>query len=341
MILFVLLLFKKINKIQIDILKSKIVLINSIIIAENYFNNPFLQIKISKKKCDLIRKFQVLSFVSSIVYTDKKFILSNKDIFPINYKIKIGHHTVGGNKISIFAGPCSVESEKQLLLISNQIFNRGVDFLRGGIFKPRTSPYSFQGLQIKGLKILKKIKQQFSFGIITEIMSENDIDYLSKCCDIFQVGTRNAQNYSLLKALGKQKKTVFLKRGFGCTLIEFLLSAEYILSGGNSNVILCERGIRTFETATRFTLDINGIVWLKNYCKLPVIADVSHSTGNFLMIENVAKGAIAAGADGIMVEVHNNPKISKSDGIQSLTIKKFSSLMEAIRPVAISVNRKI
>jgi 3-deoxy-7-phosphoheptulonate synthase len=243
--------------------------------------------------------------------------------------VKIGNVEVGKG-IIIIAGPCAVESKYQLFKIAKAVKKLGASILRGGAFKPRTSPYSFQGLGKEGLEILAEIREKVGMPIVTEVMSVNDVEVVSKYVDALQIGARNMQNFPLLKEVGKTKMPVILKRGFGCTIEEWLAAAEYVLLEENENVILCERGIRTFENLTRFTLDISSIPIVKQLTSLPIIVDPSHAAGKAELVEPLALASIAAGADGIMVEVHYNPKNALSDGKQSLTIPQFKSLMKKI-----------
>ncbi len=248
---------------------------------------------------------------------------------------------IGGKKVVVMAGPCSVESLDGLLAIAQKVKNAGAVFLRGGAFKPRTSPYSFQGLGEKGLKFLKEAKEKTGLKIVTEVMDTKDIELVEKYADILQIGARNMQNFNLLKEVGLSKKPVLLKRGISATIKEFLMSAEYILSNGNFNCILCERGIRTFEDATRFTLDLSAVPMIKKLSHLPVVVDPSHGTGKWDLISSMSKAAIACGADGLMIEVHPNPEEAYSDGAQSLLPAKFGSIMKELGPVAKAVGRDI
>ncbi len=251
---------------------------------------------------------------------------STKDKTIIDVKgIKIGLKPV------VIAGPCSVESEEQILHTAKFVKSCGAHMLRGGAFKPRTSPYSFQGLGIKGLEFLKKASEETGLPVVSEILDIRDIQIMLRYVDVFQVGARNMQNFPLLKELGKIDKPVLLKRGFGCTIDELLNAAEYILNEGNPNVILCERGIRTFENSTRFTLDINAIPVLKEITHLPIIVDPSHAAGKRSIVPPLAKAGLAAGADGIIIEVHPNPDNALSDGPQSLTFEQFEELMRDLR----------
>jgi 3-deoxy-7-phosphoheptulonate synthase len=241
--------------------------------------------------------------------------------------VKVGNVEIGGNKLTIIAGPCSVENSDQIINIGKYIKRQGASILRGGAFKPRTSPYSFRGLGKIALEYLMDAKKTTGLPIVTEIMNINELEYMYEYVDIFQVGSRNMYNYDLLEALGSQDKPVLLKRGLSATIDEFLMAAEYILLKGNNNVILCERGIRTFETLTRNTLDINCIPVLKEKTHLPIIVDPSHAAGNKNYVIPLSLAAIAAGADGIMIEVHNNPEKALSDGEQSLDYKMFENLI--------------
>jgi 3-deoxy-7-phosphoheptulonate synthase len=239
------------------------------------------------------------------------------------------------------AGPCSVENEEQILETAKEVKNAGATILRGGAFKPRTSPYTFQGLGEEGLKLLAKARELTGLPIVTEILDSEDLEIVAEYSDMLQIGARNSQNYALLKRVGRSNKPILLKRGMSTTINEFLMSAEYILSEGNLNVVLCERGIRTFETATRNTFDLNAIPVLKEKTHLPVIADPSHGTGYWQYVIPMSLAAIAAGADGLLIEVHIRPEIAVSDGGQSLKPAKFAVLMEKARPVARAVGRDL
>ena len=248
---------------------------------------------------------------------------------------------VGGKQIIVMAGPCSVEDEKLLIKIARKVKAAGATVLRGGAFKPRTSPYSFQGLGEKGLKYLAQARKETGLLVVTELMDTRDMSLLEKYADIIQIGARNMQNFNLLKVVGKSKKPVLLKRGISSTLKEFLMSAEYILSEGNFNLLLCERGIRTFEDYTRFTLDISAVPAIKALSHLPVIVDPSHATGRWGLVGPCSKAAVAAGCDGLLIEVHPNPEEALSDGAQSLLPENFSSLIQDLKKVAVAVGRKI
>lgn len=256
-------------------------------------------------------------------------------------KFQIGDLLIHGNEIVVAAGPCSVESEEQMLETAKGVMSAGASILRGGAFKPRTSPYSFQGLGIKGLKILERVGKKFNAPIVTEIMSTELIELYSKKIDLIQVGARNAQNFEMLKRLGMQKRPVLLKNGLGTTVDEWLMSSEYILSNGNDNVILCYRGARSIENATRFSMDIGAISLVKKRSRLPIAVDPSHAAGKREFVKDFALAAIAAGADMLEIEVHNNPEKALSDKEQQLSIEEFGELMDDLRVVAEAVGRKI
>ena len=254
----------------------------------------------------------------------------NRRFHPLDTIVEVGGHKIGEGNFAVIAGPCSIESEEQIICVAEDIKKSGAPFLRGGAFKPRTSPYAFQGLEQDGLKLLLEAKKATGLPIVTEIMSQTHLD-LFVDVDIIQVGARNMQNFQLLKELGHSKKPILLKRGLANTIEEFLMSAEYIMAGGNNNIILCERGIRTFETATRNTPDLTAIPYIKRHSHLPVIFDPSHATGIPWLVEPLTRAAIAAGADGVMIEVHNEPKNALCDGGQSLDFEQFDQVMADIR----------
>ncbi len=288
-----------------------------------------------------IRDLQVLPGVADAYRISVPYKLTSREFQHENTIIKIGGVTIGGDEVVVMAGPCSVESEEQTMIIAERVAKAGAKILRGGAFKPRTSPYSFQGLGEEGLKILRKAADKFGLLVITEVMDKDQIDLVSEYADILQVGARNMQNFSFIRALGKASKPIFLKRGIAATIEEWLMSAEYILSGGNEDIMLCERGIRTFETYTRNTLDLSAIPVVKKLSHLPVFADPSHGTGLRNKVIPMARAAIAAGADGIMIEVHHDPEHALSDGAQSLYPNQFDELMDQIRVIAKVVGRKI
>jgi len=269
--------------------------------------------------------------VDRVVVESSPFRLTAKNTCSEPTVVEVGDCKIGGGNIGIIAGPCAVESEEQLLSTARFVREYGADFLRGGIFKPRTSPYSFQGLGEKGLKILKKAREETKLPIVTEIMDPELLPLAEEYIDVIQIGARNMQNYSLLKKAGQSGLPVILKRGFSATIKEFLLAAEHIMLAGNNRVILCERGIRTFETFTRNTLDLSAVPLIKALSHLPIIVDPSHATGKRDMVEPMARAAIAAGADGLMIEVHCSPEKALCDGDQSLTPQNFKQLMGAVR----------
>ena len=267
--------------------------------------------------------------------------LASRDIYPNGRLVKVGDEVIGGNKLLMIAGPCAVESEEQMFTIAEEIKKTGTHFLRGGAYKPRTSPYAFQGLEEEGLKFLRNAADANGLKVVSEIVSENFIDSAAKYCDVVQIGARNMQNFELLKAVGKAKIPVLLKRGISSTIEEWLDAAEYIMSEGNYNVILCERGIRTFETATRNTLDISAVAVVKEKSSLPIIVDPSHAAGKSSYIRSLSLAAVAAGADGLIVEVHPDPKEAVSDAAQQITPKEYGKLLSDVKKVASAVNRSL
>ena len=281
----------------------------------------------SKIDADLI---SALDIVEDVKRVQEPYKNANRKFHPEDTVVKDGNTQVGGGNLTLMAGPCSVESEEQVVAIAKAVKASGATMLRGGAFKPRTSPYSFQGMRSEGLDLLKLARRATGSPIVTEIMNTEHLP-LFENVDLIQVGARNMQNFELLKAVGRQKKPVLLKRGLANTLEEFVMSAEYIMAEGNENVILCERGIRTFETSMRNTLDLAGVVMLHKMTHLPVIVDPSHACGHAWMVPQLAKAAVAAGADGLMIEVHNDPAKAKCDGAQSLTPDQFDELMGFIR----------
>ncbi|MBN2546270.1 MAG: 3-deoxy-7-phosphoheptulonate synthase [Spirochaetes bacterium] len=290
----------------------------------------------------IIKKIPEILQLYSSVNPKMPYILAGREIkdtdtvIDLNYNVKIG-----SPYFITIAGPCSIESEDQITKIAKKIKQAGGNILRGGSFKPRSSPYAFQGMGKTGLKLLKKASEKYKLPVITEVLDTDDIETVEEYSDILQVGARNCQNYGLLKKLGKINKPVLLKRGMMTTIKEFLLSAEYILSGGNMNVILCERGIRTFETETRNTLDISAVPVLKEKTHLPVIVDPSHATGIARLVEPMSLASLAAGADGVMIEVHNAPEEALSDGDQSIKPEEFYIIMQKIKKIAESFGKRI
>ena len=283
----------------------------------------------------LLSMNQILTMdgVENVVPIMKPYKLASKELHKEQSVIDIGHGvTVGGNKLAVFAGPCAIESQEQFTMVSAAVKDAGANILRGGAFKPRSSPYSFQGLEGDGLKIMYNSGKELGMPICTEVLDTRDVELVAKYADVMQIGARNMQNFKLLREVGKCNKPILLKRGLACTIEEWLMAAEYIMSEGNENVILCERGIRTYETATRNTFDLSAIPVTKELSHLPIIADPSHATGTYKYVPAVAKGAVAAGADGLMIEVHNDPAHALSDGPQSLNFQQFDSVMQSLKP---------
>lgn len=279
--------------------------------------------------------------VERIMKVAEPFKKANRMFHPAPSEVRIGNSVIGGKKLAIMAGPCSVESNEQITEIAKAVKDAGATALRGGAFKPRTSPYSFQGLAYEGLDMLCHAREQTGLPIVTELMSPYDIDTFVDKVDCIQVGARNMQNFDLLKQLGKIRKPILLKRGLSATIEEWLMSAEYIMAGGNDQVILCERGIRTFETYTRNTVDLSAICAVKKLSHLPVIVDPSHSTGKYWMVQPIARAAIAVGADGLMIEVHNDPAHALCDGAQSIKPEGFVEVMKDVRKIAEAVGREV
>ncbi|MEK7278975.1 MAG: 3-deoxy-7-phosphoheptulonate synthase [Chloroflexota bacterium] len=284
-------------------------------------------------------QFEVLDGVEKTVPILKPFKLASRDMHPADTLVPLNGTKVGGPKIAIIAGPCAVESRAQILETAHAVKEAGATALRGGAFKPRTSPYSFQGLGEEGLQLLAEAREATGLPIVTEAMSPEQVPLVAQYADVIQIGARNMQNYALLNAVGDARKTVLLKRGMMSTVEELLMSAEYILAKGNSQIMLCERGIRTFEKSTRNTTDINAVPVLKQLTHLPVLLDPSHSTGKWEYVLAIARAGIAAGADGLIVEVHPRPEDALSDGAQSLKPEKFSQLVREVRRVAEAVGR--
>lgn len=279
-----------------------------------------------------VEMLELLDIVEHVALISEPFKKANRKFHPEDSVIDVGGRKIGGGSFAVIAGPCSVETEEQIIEVAKAVKAAGATMLRGGAFKPRTSPYDFQGLKAEGLKLLLEAKQETGLPIVTEIMNQDHLD-LFEDVDVIQVGARNMQNFELLKELGRTDKPILLKRGLANTIKELLMSAEYIMSGGNENVILCERGIRTFETYTRNTLDLSVIPVLHNLTHLPVVVDPSHATGHSDLVEPMAMAATAGGADGLMIEVHNNPPMALCDGAQSLTPLQFEETMKKVRRI--------
>ena len=288
------------------------------------------------------RDFELLDGVREVMRITQPFKLASRQFNPGGTRIDLGRGVVvGGDDVTVAAGPCSVESREQIFSIAESIAKTGVKILRGGAFKPRTSPYAFQGMGEKGLQLLREAADEFGMFTVSEVMDASQIKMMLGYVDILQVGARNMQNYFLLRALGEVRKPVLLKRGMSATMEELLLSAEYMLAGGNANVMLCERGIRTFETYTRNTFDIAAIPVIKKLSHLPMLADPSHGTGRRDKVAPMARAAVAAGADGLLIEVHNDPDHALSDGAQSLDPQQFAQLMGELRLIAPAIGRRV
>lgn len=296
---------------------------------------------IGDKKIIANLELQMLDGVDKTVRITEKYKLVSRDFHPEDTIIDAGGVKIGGNEIVVMAGPCAVENLDQLREAAQAVKNCGAKFLRGGAFKPRTSPYDFQGLGEDGLKLLRTVADEFNLRVVTEIVDKDDIDLFCKYTDILQVGARNMQNFQMLKALGKCSKPILLKRGLSATISEWLNAAEYIMDGGNEQVIFCERGIRTYETFTRNTLDLSAVAAIKELSHLPIVVDPSHGTGRRKMVTPMARAAIAAGADGLIVEVHPHPEKALSDGDQSLTPEEFRELMSNLGGIAQVMGRTI
>lgn len=286
-------------------------------------------------------EMNMMEGVEKTVRITEKYKLASRSFHPEDTVVDVDGVKIGGKKIVVMAGPCSVESVEQLREAAKAVKAGGASFLRGGAFKPRTSPYDFQGLADEGLKLLRQVADEEGLKVVTEIVDKDDIELVGKYADVFQVGARNMQNFQMLKALGKTNKPVMLKRGLSATISEWLNAAEYIMAGGNHNVILCERGIRTYETFTRNTLDLSAVAAVKELSHLPIIVDPSHGTGRWQMVQPMARAAVAAGCDGLIIEVHPHPEVALSDGDQSLKPKKFNLLMKELGKIAKVMDREL
>ena len=282
-----------------------------------------------------------LDIVDSVKRVTEPFKCCNRKFHPEDTVVEVGDVKIGGCNFCIMAGPCSVESEEQIVAVAKAVKASGANMLRGGAFKPRTSPYAFQGMGNDGIRLLQEAKEATGLPIVTEIMSTDNVEMFEMCVDVIQVGARNMQNFDLLKQLGKTSKPILLKRGLSSTIEEWLMSAEYIMAGGNHRVILCERGIRTFETYTRNTLDLSAVLAVKRLSHLPVVVDPSHACGKAWMVERMSLAAVAAGADGLIIEVHNDPPHALCDGAQSITPAQFDTLMGRLTALAPCVGREL
>lgn len=285
--------------------------------------------------------FAVLPGVESVTRIMKPYKLVSREFQAKNTVVKVGKTEIGGKRLVVMAGPCAVENRNQLDEATRIVKEAGASVLRGGAFKPRTSPFSFQGLEKAGLELLAEVKKKYDIPIITEVVDPHHVELVAEYADILQVGARNMQNFSLLTELGRIKHPVVLKRGLANTVTEWLTAADYLLAGGNNSVILCERGIRTFEDSTRFSMDISSVPVVKKFSHLPIIVDPSHAAGHYSLVPAIARAAIAAGADGLLIEVHPNPKEALVDGLQSLTPSDFNRLMNELQPIAESLNRQV
>src|SRR5574340_179371 len=312
------------------------------------FINPGVERKViallgamDAEKAELVDHFSALPGVERVQLISEPYKLASRRTHPESSQVEVGPVVVGGRQLAVVAGPCSVESREQMLRTAQAVKGAGANLLRGGAYKPRTSPYSFQGLGVEGLEILAEARQATGLPIVTEVLHPGDLEAIVRFADVLQVGARNMQNFRLLQEVGATGKPVILKRNPGCRIRDLLMANEYIMLEGNPNVVLCERGITTFEDATRYTMDVNAIPVIKRFSHLPIVADPSHAAGDWRYVTAIALSAIAAGADGIMVEVHPDPAAALSDGPQSLRPEKFEDLMRAAAQVAAAVGREI
>lgn len=296
---------------------------------------------IGKRPPGMLERVQVLPGVELVIPVDKPYKFAARGEGGEDTQIRVGNVTFGGNEVAVIGGPCSVESEEQIVATAEAVKEAGGHILRGGAYKPRTSPYSFQGMGIQGLELLRTASDATGLPLITEVMDPRRVPVVAEFVDILQLGARNMQNFTLLQEVGKTDKPVLLKRGMAASIEDLLMSAEYIMAAGNMRVILCERGIRTFETATRNTLDLSAIPVIKEQSHLPVVIDPSHATGRWQLVKPMALAAVAGGADGVMIEVHPDPEQALSDGPQSVTPARFFDIMDAIRKVAAAVGKEV
>jgi 3-deoxy-7-phosphoheptulonate synthase len=296
---------------------------------------------IGPKRPGIMESIEAMEGVDKVVPILQPFKLASREFQSETSQVNVGNLVFGGTKAVVIAGPCAVENEGQMMETAKMVKKAGASMLRGGAFKPRTSPYAFQGLEEDGLKILDNVRKEVGIPFVTEVVNPRDVDLVAKYADMFQIGARNMQNFTLLKEIGKTKKPVILKRGLSATIDEWLMAAEYILSEGNFQVVLCERGIRTYETSTRNTLDLSAIPSIHRLSHLPVLVDPSHGTGKRHLVPPLSKAAIAVGADGLLIEVHPNPESALSDGPQSLNFDAFEMLLVELMPVATAVGREI
>ncbi len=288
-----------------------------------------------------VRLFEIDEAIDKVMHVQEPYKLANRAFHPEDSVVDVSGVKVGGKNLALIAGPCSVESYEQVLGIAQEVKASGANMLRGGAFKPRTSPYSFQGLGLEGLDILCAVKEEVGLPIVTELMSDRYLDVFNEKVDLIQIGARNMQNFDLLKELGQLDRPILLKRGLNATFEEWIMSAEYIMASGNENVILCERGIRTFESYTRNTLDLQSVPVLHKLTHLPIVVDPSHAGGKWWLVDSMAKASVAAGADGLMIEVHNDPENALCDGAQSLKPKKYDGLLKELAKIAEAVGRSL
>lgn len=296
---------------------------------------------IGDKRLINMHSISLMPGVENIVPIMKPYKLAGRELKQTPTIVEIGDIKIGGSEIVVIAGPCAIECEDTFIETAHKVKDAGAKILRGGAYKPRTSPYAFQGLEEEGLKIMSLAREATGLKIVTEVVDTRDVELVSSYTDMIQIGARNMQNFRLLQEVGMSKKPILLKRGLSSTIEEWLMAAEYIMSSGNQNIVLCERGIRTFETATRNTIDMSAIPVVKELSHLPIIVDPSHATGSWKYVESLSKGAIATGADGLIIEVHNNPSSALSDGPQSLRPEKFTELMKNLEPVVLAVGRTL
>lgn len=296
---------------------------------------------VGEKTIDQLQRLEAMSGVERIVPILQPFKLAGREFQPETSQIQVGNVVFGGQMIPVIAGPCAVENEKQLFETADHVKKAGASMLRGGAFKPRTSPYAFQGLEEEGLRLLAEARRRTGLPVVTEVVNPRDVETVIQYADMLQIGARNMQNYTLLKEVGMSRRPVLVKRGLSATVEEWLMAAEYIMLAGNENVVLCERGIRTYETQTRNTLDMSAVAAVQELSHLPIVVDPSHGTGKWRYVTPMALAAVAAGADGLMIEVHCRPEEALSDGPQSLRPEVFARLMERLAPVAKAVGRTL
>lgn len=329
------------TEMQIRNIENKVKEMGLDVFRSDGVDHSILGIVGDRRKIDDIRQFTVMGGVRDVLPISSPYKLASRGFHPDDTVIQIGQMEIGGPEVVIIAGPCAIESEDQIMKVAESVAKSGAKILRGGAYKPRSSPFSFQGLGESGLEMIRKAADRFGLYVVTEVMTLEQIALVGQFADILQVGARNMQNFPLLVALGHVDKPVLLKRGQSATIEEWLMSADYILNEGNNNVILCERGIRTFETATRNTLDLSAVPVLKHLSHLPIIVDPSHGVGHRKYVSAMARASVAAGADGVMLEVHPSPDKALSDGPQSLTFDQFALLMNRCRIIATTIGRRI